>query len=340
MKATAKDTPDITLRSPADLLSAVPYLLGYVPSDSLVVIGLDTETIALTACTRLPEREEPAANLAVSADVLRRNAVDAAVVVGYGAPERVTRCVDYTRGVLAVAGVQLVEALRVTDGRYWSYVCASTQCCPAAGTALPPANTVVDASFAFEGAHALPNRDAMIARMAPVTGRRRTAVTRAARRLQQNRLDNAEDDSHARRQRARQIVQRHLEDGAQLPDVDDTVLLAAALADNRIRDYALTCIDRHGPRRTVELWMWVFRHATRAQRADAGGVLGYASWRSGNGVVAAEAVRRALDVAPAHKLARLMCEVLEAGHPPSKFAKLGDDSSGQDDDSDSRDSPQ
>ncbi len=33
--------PCLTLTSPADVLAAVPYLVGFHPVDSLVVIGLD-----------------------------------------------------------------------------------------------------------------------------------------------------------------------------------------------------------------------------------------------------------------------------------------------------------
>src|ERR1700755_3276949 len=36
----AQSSPAVTVRGPADLINAVPYLLGFHPVDSLVVIGM------------------------------------------------------------------------------------------------------------------------------------------------------------------------------------------------------------------------------------------------------------------------------------------------------------
>src|SRR3954452_1300409 len=38
---TTSDPPAIRVSSPADLIEAVPYLLGFHPAESLVVIGFD-----------------------------------------------------------------------------------------------------------------------------------------------------------------------------------------------------------------------------------------------------------------------------------------------------------
>ncbi|MGH8792007.1 MAG: DUF4192 domain-containing protein, partial [Stackebrandtia sp.] len=185
MKTSVETTPDITLESPAELLSAVPYLVGYVPAESMVVIGLTDKQIGLTACTPLPSADEPPGRIGVTAQVLRRNDVQAAVIVGYGPRERVARSVDYMRGVLDEAGVDLVEAMRVAGGRYWSFTCPGANCCPAEGLPLHPERaTAVDAAFAVGGAQALPSRDAMLDRLSPVAGAARAAAIKAIRRAE------------------------------------------------------------------------------------------------------------------------------------------------------------
>jgi len=45
---------ELRLRGPADLIAAVPYLLGFQPSDSLVLVGLDRGRLVVTAHAALP----------------------------------------------------------------------------------------------------------------------------------------------------------------------------------------------------------------------------------------------------------------------------------------------
>ncbi|MDQ6849192.1 MAG: DUF4192 family protein [Actinomycetota bacterium] len=43
------DSPSLQVRGPADLLAAVPYLLGFHPQESLVIIGLADNRVVVTA---------------------------------------------------------------------------------------------------------------------------------------------------------------------------------------------------------------------------------------------------------------------------------------------------
>ncbi len=43
------DSPTLQVRGPADLLAAVPYLLGFHPHESLVIIGLADNRVIVTA---------------------------------------------------------------------------------------------------------------------------------------------------------------------------------------------------------------------------------------------------------------------------------------------------
>nr|WP_305070542.1 DUF4192 family protein [Micromonospora sp. 4G55] len=53
---TATDRPRLTVRSPADLLAAVPYLLGFHPADSVVVVAMRAQRVVFAARADLPDR--------------------------------------------------------------------------------------------------------------------------------------------------------------------------------------------------------------------------------------------------------------------------------------------
>jgi hypothetical protein len=322
MNTTIESTADITLSSPADLLSAVPYLLGYVPTDGFVLIGMSSTRIAMTTCTPLPQPDEPVEQLRISGEVLRRNEVTAVIIAGYGAPQRVTRCVDHTRALLRTEGIDLVEALRVTDGRYWSYLCRQA-CCPAEGRPLNEPHSVVDAAFTVNGMQAMPNREAVVARLESVTGGELAAVTRATNQV--TTFLAAEDGlispRDALRSESAAIIKR-VRDSGELPAIAQTVRLAAALSDPKTRYQALADVDEHGADEAMRLWLWVTRRSLPPYRAEAAALLGYAAWRSGNGVMAGEAARRAVADDSRCQLAMMLARILDCGIPPSSLPKL------------------
>ncbi|GAA4912856.1 uncharacterized protein DUF4192 [Stackebrandtia albiflava] len=321
---TAKraNRPDITLTSPAELLSAVPYLLGYHPSDSMVLIGMAGDGIAVTARAGLPGRDEPPDRLGITAHALQNNEVDGAILVGYGPADRVTRCVDWLRRLCDVNRIDLVEALRVTEGRFWSYLCEDTECCPVEGTAVPGDDSSVAAEFTLAGSQALPSRETLIRQLAPVTGRTRQAVADATRRLLELVGDGDRADRDTLRDKALAVLDHSVATG-ELPSLADTVWLGVALEDNEIHDAALRSVDRPGNRTGVSLWIWLTRHVQAGYRARAAALLAYAAWRAGNGVLAAEAVAISLAGLPEGRLAGLMRHILTAGTPPWKTVEFG-----------------
>ncbi|MFD0787811.1 DUF4192 family protein, partial [Micromonospora azadirachtae] len=62
------EPPRLAVRSPADLLAAVPYLLGFHPADSVVVVAMRGRRVVFAARADLPDPAEdpvgPARHLA------------------------------------------------------------------------------------------------------------------------------------------------------------------------------------------------------------------------------------------------------------------------------------
>src|SRR5687767_8355071 len=115
---TPTDRPRLAVRSPADLIAAVPYLLGFHPDESVVVVAMRGRRVVFAARADLPipgaDPLDPATHLA---GVIARQGAEAATVLGYGPAARVTPALDAVRESLTSAGLTVLDVLRVTDGR-------------------------------------------------------------------------------------------------------------------------------------------------------------------------------------------------------------------------------
>ncbi|WFF07744.1 DUF4192 domain-containing protein [Micromonospora sp. WMMD1076] len=173
----------LSVRSPADMVAAVPYLLGFHPADSVVVVAVRGRHVVFAARGDLPA---PGADPGPAArhlmQVVARQDADAATVVGYGPAARVTGVVDAIGDALTAAGLEVLDALRVTEGRWFSYLCVEPSCCPPEGTPYDPAASQVSAAAVFAGQVALPDRAALAAQVSPLDGPVRLAMRRATGR--------------------------------------------------------------------------------------------------------------------------------------------------------------
>ncbi|WP_174533962.1 DUF4192 domain-containing protein [Micromonospora chalcea] len=177
------EQPRLSVRSPADMVTVVPYLLGFHPADSVVVVAVRGRRVVFAARGDLPAPgADPGPAAQHLAQVVARQDADAATVVGYGPAARVTGAVDAIGDALTAAGLVVLDALRVTDGRWWSYLCAEPSCCPPEGTPYDPAASQVSAAAVFAGQVALPDRAALAAQVSPLDGPVRLAMRRATGR--------------------------------------------------------------------------------------------------------------------------------------------------------------
>jgi Domain of unknown function (DUF4192) len=325
---TSTSTPALSVRSPADLIAAVPYLLGFHPADSVVAVAVRGPRVVFAARGDLPppgaaphERDGLAAHVA---SVVGRQGATGVMVVGYGAAAQVTPAVDALLAALRRADLQVLEALRVTDGRFWSYLCERADCCPPDGTACDPTSSPLAAAASYAGHVALPDRAALVAQVdaAEYADREpmRQATERARRRLR-DLVEHAPPADVLGRRGLRlagqAVVREALEryrSGGRFTD-DEVAWLTVLLAHLPVRDHAweqITDDECH-----VTLWLDVVRRAVPDYLAAPASLLSFAAWRQGQGALASVAVERALLVAPAYSMARLMDEVLRHGLPPS-----------------------
>ncbi|GAA3226291.1 DUF4192 domain-containing protein [Nonomuraea helvata] len=304
--------PCLTLTSPTDILAAVPYLVGFHPKSSLIVIGIHRRQAKVVARWSLPF---PPGTLAALEPAFEREGVTEIVIVGYGPGDLVTPAVDEARLLAAKTAIHVGEALRAHEGRYWSYLCDLPACCPAEGTPYDLSTSQIAAEATVRGLVALPDRESLERIIAPMTGPVRLAMRRAtADAVAEFRagLTAAPDlDTFATHYvaeslaRVRSALRTH-EEGGRLDDAQ-AAKLGLALAITRVRDEAWTLMqDSH-----ALLWRDLTRRLEPRFTPPAAALLAMAAWREGNSIQATIALERALTIDPGYSMANLLMHALQ-----------------------------
>jgi hypothetical protein len=312
------------LRSLADLVAVVPYLLGFHPTDSMVVLGLRDKKIIFEVRGDLPPRAELTDFVGYYAALVARQRCTSAVLLGYGDGPRVTPVVLALRSALAAHRVEVLDALRVAEGRYWSYLCTAPACCPVEGRRYDASVSPAAAAAVVEGCVALPSRTALERRFAPVEGAARQAMAeatdRADRRLTELVESAPADPGRPLRAAGVAAVDRAVSAqraGARLTD-DELAWLSVALVYLPVRDYAW---ERVGGDLTVHVGLWteVTRRADPDLSVAPATLLAFAAWRAGEGAIAAIALDRVLRQDPTYRMAQLLREALAGGISPAEW---------------------
>ncbi|NUR71206.1 MAG: DUF4192 domain-containing protein [Hamadaea sp.] len=315
-------TPTLTLRHPADLAAAIPYLLGFHPADSLVVVGLRDTTVTVVQRWDLDLDVDGLAG--AIAEVLDRSVVETVLLAAYGELAVVGPVLECVRGRLPVP---LLAAVRVTGDRCFCASCE--QCTPPDGFAFDAAASPIPAEATVAGLTALPDRDSLRDQVAPVTGQAARAMSRAVDlagkrlvRLIQRAWDNGvRDGQPAVRAAGFVAVDGALAAGRRGVRLTDEQIawLTLLLHSLPVRDRAWESTD-HEPWQ-LSLWTDVTRRADPELAAPPATLLAFAAWRDGNGPLAGVALDRALTADADYSLAKLIQDAMLRGLPGSTLGR-------------------
>ena len=325
--------PLIRLRTPPDVLAAIPFVIGYHPRDSVVVLALRDRDMTVAARDDLPDPEEGragvtehAANLATMVLRVGGNAV---FLAAYGPAERADPVMLELMEEFAFQGVRVLEALRVDDGRYWSYLCSNPDCCPPDGQLDESASSAVAAEWVMAGRVARRDRAEWEAQLSEVTGPEREAMFDAANRATDRLLalisatQTEQEVVVALLAAARSAVDDAVEGirAGGRPDDDLVAWLSVLVMDTDVRHQAWTGIKGAGPDldHHYALWTEVVRRCEPDVMPAPACLLAFAAWRTGNGGVARLALERALRSDPDYPMAIRMLQVLAHGVSPTTF---------------------
>ncbi|MGW7548871.1 DUF4192 domain-containing protein [Streptomyces sp. NPDC054770] len=354
----------VTLRTPAELADALPYLLGYRPEDSMVLVTLHDRAgrgrFGGRARLGIPANKddwESAARQLAQGLVTggERRGARAEQMVAYVCQEpapgesgrdvmrRLTPLAQLLRTECGRLDVPVIEALCVSDGRFWSYCCPTEACCPPEGAPMGlPGTSVLAAAATYAGIQVRGSLRELRARLLPwETGaalEQEIALDRAGMALVPRILDGAfrahvaeETLTLAERVIARYAAaasasgthQADLRDDALLSH-DEAATLILGLQDRTTRDRAAAWMegDEAGP--ALRLWRALARRCVGPYSEHAAAPLtlaGWVAWSTGDDLEAREALAMALGADPDYLFARLLHQACNEGLDPESIRR-------------------
>jgi hypothetical protein len=323
---TLEPAPVVRLRSPADLLSALPHLLGFHPEESLVVVCLKgpRRRQGLTMRIDLPDADDEAEIALELAERVAYENADAVAMVCYtAAPDAGgtlprAELIETLGDLLGDLGVEVQDAFLTRGTRWWSYTCANGRCCPRTGTELPvrpsSAGDLLAVEAVWRGSATLPDRAALVASIEPTSP---GAVTRA----DDAGLRGGSEAPAGAVEVAGRLLRRYREGGPGLSPAEAT-LLSAGLRDVRVRDEIATWGLEPDPEVLLALLTDLARATPDEYAAPTCTLLAWVAYLDGNGALANVALERALRAEEDYSMALLLADALAAQMPPSAMRRV------------------
>ncbi|MFF2009921.1 DUF4192 domain-containing protein [Streptomyces sp. NPDC058195] len=351
----------ITLRGPAELADALPYLMGFHPDDSVVMVALHGGRGRFGGRLRLgiprsPQEWEPVseqlAECLIKGSERRGERPDAIVVFlcqdpaegesGGRLMERLRPLAQHLRRACGALDVPVLEALCISDGRYWSYCCPDERCCPAEGSHLAmPGTSVMAAAATYAGIQVRGSLREMEARFAPLTTSavpgQQQALDVAGAELLPRLLDEEERGGVARDtlDLARRLVERLGGAPAATPSLsdlnddrlissDEAAAMILGLQDRETRDRVAEWMEGPKADAALRLWRALSRRCVTPYEEHAAAPLtlaGWVSWSTGDEPAARVALGLALRVDPEYTFAQLLHEACNQGLDPETLRR-------------------
>lgn len=289
------------IKGPNDLIQAVPYLVGFTPVESIVVLALnDDAKVVFTARLDLGD------NLSEALwPLVPRTEATKAVLVAFG-----TSRGEVKRALTAAkhrATVPIVDLLWVHDQRWGSLDCDKYGCCPREGTALTDTVSAAVTELIAAGSAPLSSREELAAEIAP----KACDESLAAMSARANSLPAmTEPDELLAVDMVTFSVARRFSDMVSVPAGRDKAWLRLESADFDTRQAFAGRLRE------------VARRCPAAARVPSLFLAAWVAWRLGEGARANLAVDAALAIDPDYSPARLLRHAIISGVDPHKLPSL------------------
>ncbi|WEH36255.1 DUF4192 domain-containing protein [Streptomyces sp. AM 4-1-1] len=350
------DEQEITLRGPSELADALPYLMGFHPNDSVVMVALHGGRGRFGGRLRLgiprapqewPHVADQLAECLIKGSERRGDRPDAVVIflcqdsaegdTGSRTMERLRPFAQRLRTSCGALDVPVLEALCISDGRYWSYCCPDARCCPPEGRPLSmPGTSVMAAAATYAGIQVRGSLREMEARLTPwqtsAVAEQRKALDTAGAALVPRILDatgRAEVGGETLRlaHRLMRRLRRAPQGAPAAADTRDDRLIsheeAAAvilgLQDRETRDKAAERMEGPEAESALRLWRALSRRCVGPYVEHAAAPLalaGWVSWSTGDEPGARVALGLALRADPEYTFALLLHQACNQGLDP------------------------
>ena len=317
-----------TLTSAHDLITAVPFLIGFKPADSLVLISIRDGEIGMAMRIDIP--------LAISSEEIemlvqhfRRDDAQSALLVAYMPSERFDGdlLLISIGAALIREGITIQESIVVIDGRYRSIICRDPSCCPPYGISMP---TIENSQYAAEHVIAgIPMPYENISELiGSISATRDFDSSEWCAEVSLYAVDENLDD-----ERELGVVRRDGVESMQLlldefrlgrgpTDRNLCARLIGRMSDVQVRDFALGIHSEDTYDLYFAMWRELLRMAPPGFIAPIACVVAAMAYENGDGALAQKAVDRAIADGESYPLAGLLRRVFNAGWPPQSLAQM------------------
>ncbi|MEU6281829.1 DUF4192 domain-containing protein [Streptomyces sp. NPDC047028] len=361
---SAHDT-QVILRTPAELADALPYLLGYRPEDSIVLVALHDRDrkgrfggrARLGIPASLDDWEAAARQLArgLVTGAERRGPRPEQMVAyvcqepgpgetGRDVMRRLRPLAQLLRTECGDLDVPVIEALCLSDGRFWSYCCAVEGCCPGEGSPMGlPGTSVLAAAATYAGIQVRGTLRELRDRLSPwetaaAVGRQEIALDTAGTGIVPRIVDDTSRAAVADEtlDLAERVIRRFAEappvSGTHPADLRDDELLTheeaavliLGLQDRTTRDQAAAWMEGEEAGPALRLWRALARRCVGPYGEHAAAPLtlaGWVAWSTGDELEAREALAMALGADPDYLFARLLHQACNEGLDPESIRR-------------------
>ncbi len=311
------NTPHVKVRTPHEILSVIPYLFGFHPDESVVVLMVSDSLVGMGARLDLSDAAVPGRTADLLLGMLEQaDRDDEVILVGYGADRSQVDLVLTTVSDDVRFPVQL--AMTVVGDRWfvaWE---------PGEGEPYDPQSSQIAADATYLGLAAFPNRDEL---------ERTFDLPKGVARASQNVLSRAfrsvsamtSDDAVARMV---ELLEVHAAVGSEIQQergslgLKDLAMLWALLFDGGARDVVWCLVSDATADRLLDLWLEVVRRLPQEDALLPLCVVALAAWQAGRGPLMTMALDKASRLGESHP----MLDVLQAIHinavPPGGLASM------------------
>ncbi|MEP6816537.1 MAG: DUF4192 domain-containing protein [Marmoricola sp.] len=309
-------------RGPEDLIALVPYLLGFHPEESVVLLTFGAPAGSFHARVDLPEGAADRAAVAeMLCEAVRNNGATLTAVVIFSSEVDRTRamCADLVPA-LQHAGASVLDAIRADGTCWWSVLDAEAEPHPYDVTCHRfTAERVLEGHAAFrnraELAHTLVGNDPDDVQQVGV------AADKVADELLAGGQPGAWQTARTNAAWLRDRLARAAPATERLSVADaGRVLVLVQLVP--MRDVACARMSRETAPGHVRLWRDLLRRAPSDLVPGAASLLGIAAWLNGDGALAWCSVDRCREVDADQSLANHLADLLQRAVPPTVWTPL------------------
>lgn len=314
-----------TLTSAHDLITAVPFLIGFHPTDSLVLISVKDGEIGVAMRIDLPTSIN-SDEIDLLAHHFIRDEANAALLVAYMPENRSdgdSLLISVGAGLIR-NGIDIQESLLISGGRYRSIICRDINCCPTGGKLLP---AIEDSAIAVE--HVVAGIPMPYGDISELIG----SIAADPQSLSKNwmsvvanfKVDEDAVDIGALRRDGVEAMELLIDEFRIGRGPTEQMLVARVIgrmSDVQIRDYAMGVHQEDTYDLYFTMWRELLRLAPLGFIAPIACIVAAMAYENGDGALAQRALDRALADDASYPLAALLRRVFNAGWPPQSFAHM------------------